>query len=138
MVIIDLETLAEQLEKQQNKLWEEIKQKCQEDLRLDLMRVKKKKQKILKELQSFKENTKFLIIPKNFPIAYQESQKELERRKVFGQAVNLVIKRLQKVCHEERDRREVFNKKYGVFIPKNLFPELNDQIPQFHVQGVVQ
>ncbi len=79
-----------------------------------------------------------MYIPQNLPDIFEQSVVELDRRKIFNQSINMIITRLQKLCAIEKNKRNQFNVKYGDQTPKNILPELQESLPEFHISGNVK
>lgn len=74
-----------------------------------------------------------LIYLRAFPNAYLSSIEEVARRRKYGRKLGLAISKikenLNRMRKEEFERRKQFLDSHGRYIPKNLIPGLNENIP---------
>lgn len=70
-------------------------------------------------------------MPEKLPEAYEKALLEMRRRNEFNSYMYYLCSKMNSMTQEEKTKRQRFNNKYGVYLPKNLVPKLIDHLPDF-------
>lgn len=76
-------------------------------------------------LNKLHEDSYIFGVPGKFPEAYGQTIEELERRKVSNIATERICYNLQKLLKQERKSRDLFNEKYGDYLPLSIQCDLS-------------
>eukprot|EP00347_Sterkiella_histriomuscorum_P022321 403330894 len=130
-IIENLVLKVNTLEKQQQTKFETISQKFIDKQAKIMTKLMSKKKKITRILKAMQKKIPQLQIPEKLPEAYNFSLKEMERRQQFNTFFYYTCEKIRQVSVQERDRRSQFNNKYGIYLPQNLVPKIQDYMPDF-------
>ena len=84
-----------------------------------------KSNKLALLLNKLEEDSYIFSVPGKFPEAYMKTIDELQRRKAYSVAAEKVCYLFQRVMKMERKQREVFNCKYGDYLPASIQNDLS-------------
>jgi len=85
--------------------------------------------KTLKSYEIFKREYRFFQTPKFLPRCYHESIYEIKRRIKFKKFLSYSLEKLRTLCEFENTKRRTFIDRNGLYMPKDLIPQLSFQAP---------
>eukprot|EP00826_Nyctotherus_ovalis_P017826 TRINITY_DN15270_c0_g1_i5.p1 TRINITY_DN15270_c0_g1~~TRINITY_DN15270_c0_g1_i5.p1 ORF type:complete len:640 (-),score=198.89 TRINITY_DN15270_c0_g1_i5:63-1982(-) len=95
-------------------------------------------QLVTKGAERIKSDMAYFKIPYKFPNSAKKCEKELKRRKVFNRLAVEKAEELEKLFNTEIALREAFQKKYGKYIPKELYPQLAFAVPSLRLAEMLR
>jgi len=93
---------------------------------------------VIKGAERIKNDMAYFKIPDKFPKCEKKCQSELERRQVFNKLAIEYAEQLETLFDTEIKLRDEFQKKYGKYIPKEVFPQLNYAIPSIKLTTMLK
>jgi DNA-binding transcriptional MerR regulator len=85
--------------------------------------------KTLKMYEMFKKEYKFFQTPKQLPKCYNESILEMKRRIKFQKFMGYALGKLRSLCEYENKKRDEFLEKNGLYMSKEMIPQLGNKAP---------
>jgi len=85
--------------------------------------------KTLKMFEMFKKEYKYFQTPKQLPKWYSESILEMKRRAKFKKFMTYTLDKLKALCQYENKKRDEFLEKNGLYMSKEMIPQLSHKAP---------
>lgn len=103
-----------------------------------LLKLLEEIQLVTKGAERIKSDMAYFKIPHKFHSSAKKCEKELKRRKVFNRLAIEKAEELEKLFNTEIGLREAFQKKYGKYVPKELYPQLAFAVPSLRLAEMLR
>lgn len=123
-----------------NGLIEKMKEKIEESFLQSqkLLHLHNELRVIASALEKVSQDKCYLKIPLKFAESISNAKQELLRREVFIKIAFELANQIEYLFKEEAKNRDAFYKKYGKYIPKQLFPQLGFTLPRLNLTEMLK